>query len=67
MPAELLRPTKLRELLQIFESAGIKRFFNPLDADSCESEFELRFMSAPDIPEIGLDEGFLRVSRLFSV
>jgi hypothetical protein len=32
MAAELLRPTKLRELLRFYES-GIKRFFNPLDAD----------------------------------
>lgn len=65
MATELLRPTKLRELLQFYER-GIERFFNPLDAD-CESEFELPFMDAPDIPEIGLDGGFLRVSRFFSV
>jgi hypothetical protein len=45
---------------------GIKRNFNPLDRD-CDTIFEIPFVGAPDIPEIGLEAGYLMLQRLISI
>lgn len=41
---------------------GIKRNFNPLDRD-CDTIFEIPFNGAPDIPEIGLEAGYLMLQK----
>ena len=46
--------------LRYFES--IKRDFNPYDAD-CETEFDIPLRGALNFPEIGLEDGYLRLSK----
>jgi hypothetical protein len=43
--------------------SGIKRQFNPLDRD-CETDFEIPFTGAPDVPEVGLESGYMMLQRL---
>jgi hypothetical protein len=52
------------ECLRYFES--IKREFNPYDPD-CENDFEIPIRGAPEMPEIGLEEGHLKLSKSFLV
>src|SRR5271169_81299 len=40
----------------------IKQEFNPYEAE-CEMEYEIAIPGAPDVPEIGLEEGYLMLSR----
>jgi hypothetical protein len=49
--------------VKTFESA-IKFHFNPY-SDDCEDEFEIpiRGKGIPEIPEIGLEDGTLNISR----
>jgi hypothetical protein len=49
------------ETAKYFDS-GIKRNFNPYDRD-CEPDFEVPLVGAPDIPESGLDAGYLKLQR----
>ena len=50
---------KLRDLLRFYELT-IKQKFNPFD----DSEFECPLIGAPNLPEVGLEDGCLRLSRL---
>ena len=49
------------ELRRHFDSF-IKRQFNPLDPD-CEDEYEIPFAGSADIPDIGLEAGYLNVRK----
>jgi hypothetical protein len=42
---------------------GIKRLFNPFDRD-CELDFEIPFAGAPDVPEVGLESGYMMLQKL---
>jgi hypothetical protein len=48
------------DCLKNFEN--IKREFNPYDQD-CENEYEIPIKGAPEMPEIGLEEGHLKLSK----
>jgi hypothetical protein len=57
----------LLTIKRAFETAkwfddGTKRHFNPYDKD-CEPEFEIPLVGVPDVPEIGLEYGYLRLKR----
>jgi hypothetical protein len=56
---EILKPKTLREASRSFETQ-IKCQFNPLG--SSEESYEVPIPGAPDIPEIGLEGGFLTFS-----
>lgn len=49
------------ELRRHFDSF-IKRQFNPLDSD-CEDEYEIPFAGSVDIPDIGLEAGYLKIGK----
>jgi len=59
---EILTPGILDEAHRQFESS-IKLSFNPYD-NECESEYEISFLGAPDLPTLRLEEGFLTLTRL---
>ena len=48
------------ELNKQFDS--IKRNFDPYDPD-CESVYEIPMRNAPEMPNIGLEEGYLKLSE----
>ena len=51
----------IQNAVKTFE--GIVKFqFDPY-SDGCEAEFEFPLRGAPDIPSIGLEEGYIKVSR----
>ena len=58
----MLNDKRRIELRRHFDSF-IKRQFNPLDPD-CEDEYEIPFAGAADIPDIGLEAGYLKVRKL---
>jgi len=53
---------RLAEIVRHFDTS-IKRQYNPYD-ESGDSEFEISVGVAQDIPEIGLEDGYLRLSKL---
>ena len=57
----ILRPRTLDEAVNYFENA-IKRQYNPY-AQDCEEEYEIPMAGVVDIPQIGLEAGYLRFSR----
>ena len=57
----ILTPRRLKAALTYFESS-IKCSFNPYD-EACDLEYEIPLSGAIDIPEIGLDEGYMKLSR----
>lgn len=59
----ILTPKRINEAIRFFENT-IKRAFNPLDPMSCDSEYEIPLAGAKDVPRIGLEDGYLRLSRL---
>ena len=58
---EVLNPRTLTEALKNFEN-NIKCQFNPLSRE-CEEEFEVPCPGADDIPSIGLEGGYLRLTK----
>ena len=58
---EILTPRRLAEAVKNFEG-NIKIYFDPFDED-CEDEYEIPLPGAPDIPSIGLVEGFITLSK----
>lgn len=56
----ILTDRNLGEAMRYFESA-VKRTFNPHD-EACETEFEVPMGGAEDVPSIGLEEGYLKLS-----
>lgn len=54
----------MSELVRYFDST-IKRQFNPYDS-ACDTEFEVSIAGVSDIPEIGLEDGYLTLSKLGS-
>ena len=44
----------------------IKRQFNPLDPD-CEDEYEIPFAGSADIPDIGLEAGYLKIRKFVRI
>ena len=57
----LLDERRLADLLRQFDSA-IKRQFNPFDSQA-ETEFEISVAGIQDMPQIGLHDGYLRLSK----
>ena len=47
--------------MKYFEDS-IKREFNPYDP-FCETEYEVSLGNVGDVPSIGLNEGYLKVTR----
>jgi hypothetical protein len=58
---ETLNARTLADAVRFFE-IQIKREFNPL-APTCGRFFEAPLSGAPDIPEIGLEGGYITLSR----
>jgi hypothetical protein len=58
--ATILTTKRLAEVIKTFDS--LKRSFNPF-AEDCEDEYEFTFTGAPDIPEIGLEAGYLQLRK----
>jgi hypothetical protein len=57
----ILTARRAIEAAKYFDS-GFKRNFYPYDRDS-ESDFEVPLVGAPDIPEIGLEAGYLKLTK----
>jgi hypothetical protein len=57
----LLKPRTLEEALNYFEN-GIKRQYNPYSCD-CDDVYEIPIAGAPDILAIGLEAGYLQLTR----
>lgn len=52
---------RMTELVRHFDSS-IKRQFNPFDA-SCDTDFEVPISGIQDMPQIGLHDGYLTITR----
>lgn len=59
--ATILTTRRINEAMRFFEN-NIKRVFNPYDA-MCETEFEVPLNNVPDIPDIELRDGYLKLSK----
>jgi len=59
--AEILQRTRLESAMRHFESS-IKRQFNPYDEDG-ENAFEVPLRGARDLPECGLEFGYLKLTK----
>jgi hypothetical protein len=57
----LLTDKRLLSAINFFEGS-IKRNFNPYDPN-CEKEFEVPLTGSESIPEIGLEDGYLMLSK----
>jgi hypothetical protein len=57
----LLTEKRMAALVRHFDSS-VKRQYDPFDP-ICETEFEIPIAGVPDIPEIGLEDGYLTLSR----
>lgn len=57
----LLTPERHREILKYFETQ-IKEEFNPTDPE-CEAEYPTPFHGVPDLPEIGIQSGYLKLRK----
>lgn len=57
----VLTKKRVAELVRHFD-ISIKRQYNPLDP-RCETEYEIAFAGVQDMPEIGLEDGYLRLSK----
>jgi hypothetical protein len=60
----ILTPKRVAELVRHFDSS-IKRDYNPLEPDA-DTEYEVPIVGVPDMPDIGLEDGYLRLSEFFS-
>lgn len=57
----ILTERRVADATRHFEHS-IKRQFNPLD-DCCDDTYEVPFLGAPDLSEIGLEAGYLILRR----
>lgn len=58
---DVLTPTCLEEAFSMFDTR-VKCQFNPLSPD-CEKVFRIPLPGAPTLPHIGLEGGYLRLSK----
>lgn len=58
----ILKERTLNEAVRSFAS-NIRSLFNPYD-EEYDTEFEVPIPGAPDMPHVGLEEGYLKLSRL---
>jgi len=58
---DILNPRSLSEAMRSFETT-IKSQFDPLVTE-CEDEFEIPIPGAPELPDIGLSYGYLKLSK----
>jgi hypothetical protein len=61
----ILTERRLAEANRHFDTV-IKRQYNPYD-ENCEAEFEIPLNGAPDLPDVGLEEGYLALSKYVSM
>jgi hypothetical protein len=59
--SSILTERRLKEAMKYFENS-VKRKFNPYD-ESCDPEFDVPMGNAKDIPSLGLEDGYLKMSR----
>lgn len=57
----ILTKRRIQDTVRHFDTI-IKRQFNPFD-DDCDSEFEIPLVGVADVPEIDLNDGYLKLSR----
>ena len=57
----ILSTRRLVEAIRYFENS-IKRAFNPYDP-SCDDEYDIPLSGAKDVPEIGLEDGYFKLSK----
>jgi hypothetical protein len=55
----ILDGKRVTALVRHFDST-IKREYNPFDPD-CDNEFEIPLAGVTDIPELGIEDGYLRL------
>jgi hypothetical protein len=65
LASKILSPRCTAEVIRNFETT-IKYQFNPLSSD-CDAEFEISIPGALDVPSIGLEAGYLRLTKCTSV
>lgn len=58
---KVLTPKRLMEAVRNFEG-NLKFSFDPF-SEECEDEFEVPLPGAPDIPRVGLEEGYIKLSK----
>lgn len=58
---KVLTPKRMMEAVRNFDG-NLKLNFDPYD-ESCDKEFEIPLPGAPDIPSVGLEEGYLKLSK----
>ena len=59
----ILTPRRLDDLLRHFDN-NIKRMFNPLGT-RCAAEYEIAIGGVLDIPEIGLEDGYITLTKYY--
>ena len=57
----ILTPKRLREAMRYYEN-DVKAAFNPLDPN-CEIDFDIPIPGVEDDDELGISEGFLKISK----
>ena len=65
LAASTLTARRLNEAIKYFENS-IKRAFNPFDEASCEAEYDIPLSGLKDIPSIGLEDGYLKLSKFLN-
>jgi hypothetical protein len=60
---EILTSKKLLSARKQFDNT-IKTSFNPFDSN-CDQEFEISIHQAPELPELGLEDGYLKLTKCF--
>jgi hypothetical protein len=61
---KVLTPKRLIEAVRYFDSS-IKCEFNPLDPSAADAEFEVPMHGVDDIPWIGCEDGYLRLTKFY--
>lgn len=59
--SHLLTAKRLEAAVKYFEG-DLKFYFDPY-SENCEDFYEVPLRGAPDIPSIGLEEGYLKISK----
>ena len=61
LSASILTQKRVMEAMRWFEGS-IKQAFNPYDS-GCDDEYEVPMIGVKDAPDIGLEEGYLKISQ----
>jgi hypothetical protein len=61
LAGRLLTTKRLDNAINFFENS-IKRAFNPYDS-TCEDEFDVLLSIPENVPRIGLEDGYLKVTK----